>query len=707
MSTDGDGLRERLHGLFLEELDQHVERLRLGVEDLAGAAPDVPRATVEDLFRAAHSLKGAAQAVGAAVVAGLCHGVEESLAGVREGTIPVDADLLARIGEQTDAIAEAGRTLREQVAPARPAGPADPASAEPGPDPARETGTVRLAAQKLDTLLAEAGSVMDAIHRSEAVTRDLAAARDRLTHGTHGWRNDVRTVRRLLNGSGGADGAAGALARLEGYVGEITEELDRLARAAGAQQRSLQGAAGAFAAAAHDARTVPVGDATAGLTRLVRELCERTGKKMRLVLDTADLEVDRSLVPPLRVALGHLVRNAVDHGVEAPADRERTGKPATGTVRVTATLLNNGIEVVVADDGRGVSADEVRGAARRLGLDLAEELDVDEVLFRPGFSTAPEGNPFSGRGVGLDAVRDAAEAAGGAVQLWTEAGRGTRVSVTVPLTLSSLRVVVVRVGEDLVAVPSSAVRTLVRLDVDRPGVDGRDLVDLGAETVPVAHLADVLGWPSTRTAGSGGHEQALVLDADEGALAVVVTELLDERETVLRAIPPRLAGLSLLLGTTQLEDGTVAIVLSPNGCVRAGLTGRHGTSRPAPTVPAQAPRVLLAEDTLTTRELERSILELAGYSVVVAPDGAQAWQLLQNREVDAVVSDVDMPRMDGVALCRAIRGSQRLADLPVILVTSLHSEADRMRGLDAGADAYLAKTGFDRAELLDALERLL
>jgi two-component system chemotaxis sensor kinase CheA len=223
----------------------------------------------------------------------------------------------------------------------------------------------------------------------------------------------------------------------------------------------------------------------------------------------------------------------------------------------------------------------------------------------------------------------------------------------------------------------------------------------------VVRLADVLGWPAAGPPEDGSAGLALVVTDPEGPVLLLVDEVAQEREIVVRATPSRLAGLGLLLGTAQLDDGSVVLVLSPSACVRAGRAAGPGGAGQQGSGPAVAPTVLLVEDTLTTRELERGILETAGYTVLVATDGVRAWELLQERSVDAVVSDVAMPRMDGLALCRAIRASSRLGDLPVVLVTSLASEEDRRGGLEAGADAYLTKQGFDREELLHTLERLL
>jgi two-component system, chemotaxis family, sensor kinase CheA len=409
--------------------------------------------------------------------------------------------------------------------------------------------------------------------------------------------------------------------------------------------------------------------------------------------------------------LRHLVRNAVDHGIETPAERAAAGKPPVGTITVTAGLRSGGIEIAVDDDGRGVDAKAVREAAHRLDssldfLELTGERSLVEALFRPGLSTATGVGTVSGRGVGLDAVRDAVEATGGTVTLHQVSGAGVRVIVNVPLNRSTLRTLLVRVRGELLALPSSAIRGLVALPDDAARVASGPVIDFDGDVVPVVRMIDALDWAES-AAHHTDRRAALVVTVPEGAVAIEVDELVAERELVMQAPGPRLTGVPTLLGTAAMEDGSAVLVLNPATCARRALASPPSVSSAALAPPTRQTRILLAEDTMTTRELERAILEGAGYAVVTAVDGMHAWELLQTQPVDVLVSDVSMPRMDGIALCTAVRKSTRWAALPVVLVTSLASEDDRRRGLEAGADAYLTKSGLGRAELLATLERLL
>lgn len=721
MSSRDAALRGRLNVIFLEELDEHLERLEQGLGAVSVGLPEVSQDAVRELFRSAHSLKGAAAAVGATVISSLCHRLEETLGHVRDGAVEVDQDLLDQMLRTVDLIAEAGGELRRSggdptsrsapgaSAPRRPAGeqPGETPPVTSGPEPLRD-GSVRITSGRLDALLAEAGDLITATYRSELLVAECLEVSESLTQEADLWQRDRDVLHRALAGMLQENPRVReVMERIDARTRRTAAELDRLARSAGSHQASLRGLATGFAESVREARMVPFTEATVGLARVVRDHCAEQGKEARLVVDAAEVEVDKQLVSTLHDVLGHAVRNAVAHGIEPPAERARAGKPPAGAITVQAVLVTDGIRVTVSDDGQGVDDERVRRQATALGLSSngGGELNLTETLFHPGLSTATEVTGGSGRGVGLDAVRVAVEAAGGSVYFDSRPGEGSALRVNVPLTLATLRVLIVRMGEDTAAVPTSAIRALVKATAAGARIDGREVVEVDDTVVPVVPLSEVLGWGPGAVADQD--PTGMLLDGVDGSVVLVADELVAEREVVLMAAPRRLAGMAMLLGTAQLEDGSAVPVLSPSACARTALTGTTRTAELTSEQSSQEARVLLVEDTVTTRELERSILVEAGYDVVVAVDGQQAWEMLHARDFDAVVSDVNMPRMDGIALCRAVRASRQHSNLPLILVTSLHSDADRRRGLDAGADAYLTKAGFDRADLLAALERVL
>lgn len=491
---------------------------------------------------------------------------------------------------------------------------------------------------------------------------------------------------------------------IDTHVSELVDVLTRR----GLNDRELLAATTPLVELAQQLRLQRFDQACAGLAEAAREVAEGTGKRVELVVEGADTELDRLLVSALREPLLHLVRNAVGHGIEAPARRIEARKPQIGVVRVSAELVDGAVEVTVADDGAGVDVAALQAAASASSLPLPEE--PLQLMFTPGVTTAGEVTAVSGRGVGMDAVRDRIERLGGSCHVRTGAGEGTAIVLRAPSRLATLRVLLVRVGSQRVAFPVTAIDGVeaVRAD-DLRTLGGQRYRVGGAEpTVVVSAAAAMHAEPRSpateritlvRLIGDTGHTGALAVDAVE-------TEL----TCVLKPAPARLSAAAGLLGVVSLPGGETVIAMNPLVVYRAG------TAIAAPPVPAASTRaaghtVLLADDTLTTRALERSILESAGYRVLVAADGSQAWQMLRDADADAdvdlVVSDVDMPGMDGIALCRAIRATPRLSGLPVVLVTGLGSDEDRARGADAGADAYLVKSAFDREVLLDTVARLL
>lgn len=704
--NESPALADRLRRIFAEEMADHLEVLEAGVGRLASGESTGRASTVAEMFRAAHSLKGAAAAVGAATVSARCHDLEEQLAALRDATEPAPGDLDERLARLVEAVTAAGQEWR------RPRAQRGSASSSPGPGsgpthPRGRRGTVRVPADVLDAVLAQTADLVTVANRSGGLAAALAGLADEMGDSASALRRDLRSLSRQ-------DGSAPRSQQLTENLERLGTGLDRLSLRTGqlshtvtADVHELWALTRALSASTQAARAVPFTDATVSLAQVVRSAAEQSGKQARLVVDAAEVRLDKDLVAVLQNVLGHLVRNAVDHGLEQSAHRRARGKDPVGLVRVTARLRGDGLQVVVRDDGQGVRADLLREAARRHGRQM-DDADVEAMAFEPGVTTAASVTQASGRGVGLDAVRGAVESVGGSVNLRSSPGSGVEVAVVLPLTTSSLRVLLVRVGDRVVALPTASLERIVAVGEEGATVSAASgMVTVGDQPLPLVPLHDALGWEPD-TARPSTPWSAIVLRGAHGA-GLLVEEVLEEREVVLSTSPSRLAGVGVLLGTARLDDGSLVLVLSAPACVRAARArpprpGKRPTGE-EPSPPAR--RILVVEDTITTRELERGILEAAGYSVVVADDGLRAWRLLQDTVVDAVVSDVTMPRMDGLALCRAVRGASELAHLPVVLVSSLDSEEDRRAAAEAGADAYLTKQDFDRQELLTTLERLL
>jgi two-component system chemotaxis sensor kinase CheA len=454
----------------------------------------------------------------------------------------------------------------------------------------------------------------------------------------------------------------------------------------------------------------PFAEAVEPLARTVRDLAKAGGKDVRLEVEGAEVEADRAVLDGLRDALLQLVRNAVDHGIEGPAQRKRWRKPRSGTVRVAAALAGDRLAVTVTDDGRGLDVARIREALAARGVPAPEDdVAVLQALLAGGVSTRAEPTAISGRGVGLDIVRNAVERINGTMRASWEAGAGTTFVIECPPSLATVRAVLVRVGADTLAVPTTHITRLDRLpaaDIRRS--QGRQVVPTDDGPVPLVSLAQILGPP---LAGRPVADIVPVAFLEDGPhrLAVAVDELVAEHEVVLRPVEHDGLAARYVSGATVLGSGRVAPVLNAPAVLAAGLgvTQGGGLELAAPEAPRRALRVLVVDDSITTRTLEESVLEAAGYEVLTAVDGADAWRTIQEQGCDLVVADVDMPRMDGFDLCRAIRTSRRFKELPVILVTALESPEHRKRGMEVGADAYIGKSGFDQEQLLATVRQLV
>lgn len=720
-----DQLLERLMGIFLEELEEYLDSWREALAALEREPTDEGRAAaLNTLFRVAHSLKGAARSVELTPIEEACHELESLLAHVRAGEHEVDAALLARLRHSGDALARAGRALREReqitadiFAPRTARPQVEPESPRLSPE---APPAVRISGATLDTLFARSSELLiafDACTRLAAEARALRAsahAQHRAWRALHpslvradadGTEAIVRLPRRRLATLQGArDWLAGLEAALDRLTQGISSSLDQVGQQLSALELELR-----------ELRLQPFVVACAGLDRVVADLARESGREVRLELEGHEVAVDRAVVEALRDPLLQLVRNAVAHGIESPQERTAAGKPAQGLIRITARMQGSQLEVVLQDDGRGIDRASLADALRRSGQPVPSDDDaLLAQVFEPGVSTASQVTRLAGRGVGLDIVRRRLESAHATVSVSSEPGRGTRFLILTPLTLSMLEVLFVQDSGRPFAVP------LARLDRAyevAPGqlrrVAGQLVVNVGETLMPAVPLGEILGLPP------GGAPTAFVVLREPGrdrTVAALVERLIDQRQVIALPLGPRLIEVRHIAAATILADGSLVPIVRVGDILRSALrAGRHvqtaGAALGATDAPPRvAPRLLVADDSLTTRSMMRAILEDAGYHVTIAVDGADAWRRLTSEpqeRFDLVVSDVEMPQVDGLELVHRIRATPRLAQLPVILVTGLASDAQRRAGLDAGATAYVVKSSFDQSHLLELIEQNL
>ncbi|HSJ23668.1 MAG TPA: response regulator [Longimicrobiales bacterium] len=717
-----DDLTARLRATFIDELDEQVRELNNALLRLEQQPGDAEAVRV--LFRAAHTVKGAARVAGVPLVEHACHALESVFAAVRDRQRSLDDTDFALCFAVADALADAGGRLRQDVslddsplatllprlleaAQEPPAGEAAAPSSRRGAAPAADRTSAGPGGE--DPPRWEPGPVGSTEAGDEAVADADAGGTTPAGEATDAPA-DVRPASRAADEQ--VRVRADRLDDLLDAVGELIIATGRSLAVHGRDDedaRRLDAATSLISDVVHSLRLRPFGDICEALPRAVRDVAAAGGKEVALEISGEDVEADRMVMDALREPLLHLVRNAVDHGIETPTEREQQGKPRVGRIAVGAELAGGRLVVTVSDDGGGLDEEALKRSLQASGRRVPERRrELAEELLLGGITTRTEATSFSGRGVGIDLVRTAVERIGGAIDVRWQRGAGTTFRLECPPTPATLRALLFRMGPHTMAIPTTHVERLVRV---RPGdvhqSEGRSLITHDGGAVPIHHLAALLGPPleardldETRT--------AVLVSAGPRRAALVIDEAVAEEEIVVRPLEVNDDDVPHASGAAVLASGQVALLVSVAPLLAAA--GRAGTGiAPGGASRRRTPqrRILVADDSITTRTLEQSVLESAGFAVTTAVNGEDAWQRLEADGADLLVADVEMPRMDGIALCRRIRASSRFAELPIVLVTGLGSAEDRARGLEAGADAYIVKSSFDQATLLETVQQLI
>jgi two-component system sensor histidine kinase and response regulator WspE len=549
-------------------------------------------------------------------------------------------------------------------------------------DRLRELGTllasIRAGQAAMADMLDELGSQPGAMHRNSAVGRGLAALRLQL--------QNLR-----LDSSEWFEAFAGHARRSEQLGARLFRE-------------------------ASDTRMRPLGDALASFPRLVRDLTRRLGKQAELTIDGEAIRIDRDILERIEAPLNHLLRNALDHGIEPAALRVAVGKPERATLGIRARMMAGFIHLEVSDDGAGIDTDKVRARVVEMALASPEAVSTmgDErlfdFLFVSGFTTTTRVTEISGRGIGLAVVRSVMRDIGGAVHIRSQRGQGSCFTLQVPVSRSVLRSVIVSIGGEPYAFGLSSVARILRVSRDQVRtVNGQRYLAQGDQTLALVDTASALALASATLDDDPLH--VVVISARPHDFGFVVEGVRGQHDLVLQPLDSRLGRIPDVSAAAILPDGQPVVVLDANDLCRSVLTSSAGTdgSRTPSLVTSlpQRRRILVVDDSPTVKETQRDALARAGYDVATASDGLEAWHMLRGGAFDLLVSDVDMPRLDGIGLVRSVRQEQRLRTLPVVMVSYRGSAEDRETALAAGADVYLLKANFDEQQLYDAVIRLI
>ena len=714
MAGSRDDFLKRLQATFAVEAAEHCRVLATELLQLENAPEDQRRRALDNMFRAAHSLKGAARAVDSVAVAQICQQLESLFAAWQRGGAPVAAAafdalhravaLLRQALQAAPAPAELAALLND-LARLEAGGALPPTAKAPEPAPALAPASARAAAAAPpvpDSTATETIRLdLDRIERVLYGAEDLLALKSALAQrGTE--------AQELMTLMARADGAAA--------LGPKLAELGR------ALARDRQAADKLIDALLEDTKTLlllPFATEREFFATLVRNLARDQGKEIDFVFRGGDIEVDKRILEQMRAPLVHVLRNAIDHGMERPEVRVARRKPERGTVTLAASPKEDQkIEILVQDDGAGIDLAAVRNAAVRRGLVTAGEAaalseeGILNLIFRPDITTAPMVTEVSGRGVGLAILQETVERLGGKLAVQTARGEGSSFRMTLPVTQATFRGVLVSVGDQRFIVPAPRVERVHRVAwADVKTVENRPTVTLAGRAIAFVWLGDALQLPPVRRAGaSGPFVEFVVLGSHDRAIAFGVDAVLREEEVLVKPLRKPLCRVRNIAGATVLGSGQVVPILHVADLMKSAVAAGAGRRATSPAQEFSEPErrsILVAEDSITSRMLLKNILESAGYTVKTAVDGLDALTQLRSEGFDLLVSDVEMPRMNGFGLAAAVRADPRLAEIPVILVTALATREDRERGVDAGANAYLVKSDFDQSNLLETIARLV
>lgn len=751
---------EELREIFKIESSEHIQQLEKGFLSLERDPQNV--AILEEVFREAHSLKGASRIIGLPGVEAVSHRLEDIFGAARKGTLhltPEIIDLLCRgldairalvreavTGESSGvAIAKILEELtlsREQCAacPSEgkevvpPSGANGDAPVITAPDDfiypeiqplfteEKNAGTAAEVKEesfsnfRLETIRVETGRLDRLMSLSGELTVTNLRISQRIEEISDAlllWEEFAR------NGQASAGGSADPHKKDSAFT-RLGESLMSLRNSVAADSSRLDYVNAEIDESINRIRLLPVSTLLDLFPRMVRDLAREKGKEVNLVIRGGETVVDKRIIEEMKDPLMHLVRNAVVHGIEVPLEREGKNKPRMATITVRAFQSPANVVIEVADDGRGLDNNAIKGAALKGKIVNEKELEsmstaqIQALIFASGVSTSDFISEVSGRGVGLDVVRVNVERLKGTVTVESSPGQGCLFRAKLPLTLATSRVMLVAVNSVKFALPFEQIQTTISLHrKDLFKVEGRQTIVFNERPLSVMPLSALLELkvepPSDlRRAPLSEIVPCIILTSGEEQVGIIADELIDVQEVVLKQYSPLLKRVRNVSGATILSSGEVCMVLNPFDLMKSV---RMKMSQAVVEVEEKGAEVikciLVAEDSITVRTQMKRIIEGAGYEVVVAVDGVDAFNKLSSRTFDALVSDINMPNMNGLVLTEKVRMNRKFRDMPVILVSSLASDSDRQRGLEAGANAYIPKPSFDQKIFLETLGRLV
>ncbi|MCD6566762.1 MAG: hybrid sensor histidine kinase/response regulator [Bacteroidales bacterium] len=745
MNNKQEEFQKRLLETFKIEANEHVMAITSGLVELE-KAKDIgeQKNIIEIIYREAHSLKGAARAVDLRNIENICMSLESVFQNWKSkktepqpesfNNLFIAVDLISLILSTKDTenekissdISKVLVQLKEieecdndsdekQVSPETEYAesshqePEQPVNAEPEKKGTlgKTTETVRISKVKLDSLLIQAEEMLSAKLKLIQHSSDLQVINSLIHELEKEFEKYISEEQSFLKSN----------KKSHDLIKLIENNLSGLINVSEQDQRTIGRMIDALLTEMRQVLMLPFSSLLGVFPKLTRDIAIEQDKKIDLVITGAENEIDRRILEEMKDPLIHLIRNSIDHGIEKPEKREKNNKPPSGKINISVTQLpGNKIEILVADDGKGIDIKQVKEKAVKQGIISEEEKneltekEAKTLIFHSGISTSRIITDISGRGLGLAIVREKVENLGGIARLDTEHGKGTSFIIELPMTLATFRGVFINISEQLFVIPTTNIERTLRINQnDLKMVENKQTISLNGKALPYVHLADILELKH-KDKHQSNILPVLILNAGNERIAFGVDQILQEQEVLVKNMGSVLKRVRNIGGATISGTGKVIPILNVSDLLKSAIRGVPSV-KPAGKIgklkKEKQKSVIIAEDSITSRMLLRDILETAGFQVKTAVDGAEALSFLREGEFDILVSDIDMPRMDGFELTTKVREDKRLAELPVVLVTALKSREDRERGMEAGANAYIEKASFDPRNLLNVVKRFV
>ncbi|GAK57471.1 cheA signal transduction histidine kinase [Candidatus Vecturithrix granuli] len=752
---------------FKEEVDDHVHRITQKLFQLEEQPGDYGQ-LIEEIFRIAHTLKGSARMMGYADMSALAHKMEDLLVEIRDGHVKLSATIIDLLFYCVDTVNYLAEGISKQIKrtaniedftrlfqdvlaerpveiphlqtqiikaeiPQEPPAEAPVSPVIPSPFPEHEERQyVHIHTTDLDAILNLVGEVIINQYRYEG----QQATYQELLQDLREHQRELSELQQLVQRENGTLPAriSSLTSDLERSATDMLHKSKQLLKNFRTDGQHMRMAVNKLQEQVINVRMVPASRIFHLFPRLVRMTARRLDKTIDLTLRGEETKIDTRIIEEMRDPLIHLVQNAIHHGIESPEQRQSLGKNPTGLIILSARQEGNRIVLSVQDDGQGIHAEQIKNLAIKQGLishrdfKSISEQEILEVLFHPGFSTSEIVDDIAGRGFGLNIVRTHVDRIQGEIEVHTQPGKGTEFVMKLPLTLTMMNALLVQVGSEIFAIPTIAVEKTVDISLeDMEYLGNIPVVVVDGGLLPLFELHQLLfGSATGKPASSSSYrvledhsrKTVIVLRAEERRIGFLVDDLVEEQEIVIKHLGPCLKRVRNVAGATTVR-GEVIIILAVRDLVRSADAFLEGSStimfsqktnlRQVSTLQTDrlTPRILLVDDAINTREVERIILESAGYEVVLADNGVQGLDYLQKAPFDLVITDIEMPQMNGLELTKMIKRDELLHNLPVIIISTRGTEEERQQGLQTGAAAYIVKGEFDEQRLLQIVDACL